>query len=214
MTDAQRAFWIDLLAMAGRSRFPGIICAGKTLDGKFVGYPISKFQSLMSEPINVEETFALFERTGKISVEITSESPVKLLKVELLNWGQYQSEYQRQKKYPGRGLQQSDPESDNHSNKTEREAETEGEGEERRRKGTAAYLAIGFEQPFGQPRFQKIWEEEFAKEAEWLTIKMEATIQRCQKLRVGIPPQFYDAKHAVEARENADAKTRLRRTPL
>jgi hypothetical protein len=29
MSDAQRAFWIDLLAMAGRSRFPGIICAGR-----------------------------------------------------------------------------------------------------------------------------------------------------------------------------------------
>ena len=39
MSDAQRAFWIDLLAMAGRSRFPGVICSGK--DGKnFVGYPL------------------------------------------------------------------------------------------------------------------------------------------------------------------------------
>lgn len=36
MSGAQRAFWIDLLAMAGRSRFPGIICAG--MDGElYVG---------------------------------------------------------------------------------------------------------------------------------------------------------------------------------
>ena len=50
MSDAQRAFWIDLLAMAGRSRFPGIVCAGR--DGKyFVGYPLSRFESLMAGPI-------------------------------------------------------------------------------------------------------------------------------------------------------------------
>jgi hypothetical protein len=77
MSDAQRAFWIDLLAMAGRSRFPGIICAGR--DGEhFVGYPLNRFQSLMAEPIDIEATFALFERTGKVQITATSEGPPKL----------------------------------------------------------------------------------------------------------------------------------------
>jgi hypothetical protein len=101
MSDTQRAFWIDLLAMAGRSRFPGTICAGKTGE-KFVGYPLNKFQSLMAEPIDVEGTFSLFERTGKIRVEVTADGPPKLFKVELVNWSRYQSEYQRLKKYKGR----------------------------------------------------------------------------------------------------------------
>ncbi len=131
MSDAQRAFWIDLLAMAGRSRFPGIVCAGKTPEGKFIGYPVNKYQSLMSEPINVEETLELFTRTGKIRVEVTSEGPIRLLSIELLNWTKYQSEYQRQKPYrEAVRLQQSDSQSDTQSNKTEVETETEVDREE------------------------------------------------------------------------------------
>jgi len=129
MSDAQRAFWIDLLAMAGRSRFPGIVCAGQ-IDGKFVGYPLSKYQSLMAKPIDVEQTFKLFERTGKIVVEVTSETPVRLYKVSLCNWTKFQSEYQRQKPYRLHGkLQPSDQPSDEQSNNTEVEVEVEGETE-------------------------------------------------------------------------------------
>lgn len=125
MSDAQRAFWVDLLAMAGRSRFPGIICAGQ-INGRFIGYPINKFQSLMSEPIDVEQTFELFASNGKISIEITAESPTKLYKIELCNWTRFQSEYQRQKPYR---LQKGDAESYAPSNKTEVEVEVEVDGE-------------------------------------------------------------------------------------
>ena len=130
MSDAQRAFWIDLLAMAGRSRYLGVICAGKSPDGKYIVYPINKFQSLMSEPINVEETLQMFVRTGKISVETTNESPIKLLKLELLNWDKFQSEYQRQKPYRSSSrLQKSDSDSYNQGNKTDTDTDTEVEGE-------------------------------------------------------------------------------------
>jgi hypothetical protein len=132
MTDAQRAFWTDLIAMAGRSRFPGTICAGE-VEGKFVGYPLNKFQSLMSEPLDIEETFAIFVKTGKVTIEITSEAPVRLFKVNLLNWGRYQSEYQRQKPYRvnkiKKRLQDGDAKSDTKGNTTE--VEVEGEGEEK-----------------------------------------------------------------------------------
>lgn len=97
MSDAQRAFWIDLLAMAGRSRFPGVICSGQDGD-RFVGYPLNRFQSLMAAPIDVEATFALFERTGKVKVTASDSTP-KLYVIELLSWDKYQSEYHRTKKY-------------------------------------------------------------------------------------------------------------------
>jgi len=99
MSGAQRAFWIDLLAMAGRSRCPGIICAGQ--DGeRFVGYPLTVFSALdAASEIDALATFGLFERTGKIKVEVTTEIPTKLYKVTILNWGKYQSEYSRQKRY-------------------------------------------------------------------------------------------------------------------
>lgn len=97
MSDAQRAFWIDLLAMAGRSRFPGVICSGQDGD-RFVGYPLNRFQSLMADPIDIEATFALFERTGKIKVTASDTTP-KLYVLQLLSWDRYQSEYHRTKKY-------------------------------------------------------------------------------------------------------------------
>lgn len=114
MSDAQRAFWIDLLALAGRSRFPGRICAGE-VNGSYVGYPLGKFQALMAEPIDIWETLCLFEKTGKIKLTVTAETPVKLVMIELLNWGRYQSEYQRQKPYRAQKLQRSDSQSYNAS---------------------------------------------------------------------------------------------------
>jgi hypothetical protein len=99
MSGARRAFWVDLLAMAGRSRCPGIVCAG--VDGdRFVGYPLSTFAALdAGAEINILATFELFERTGKIKAEITSENPTKLYKISIINWNKYQSEYCRQKGY-------------------------------------------------------------------------------------------------------------------
>jgi hypothetical protein len=105
MSGAQRAFWVDLLAMAGASRFPGIICAGKDGDA-FVGYPISRFQALMSEPIDVVATLELFERTGKIRIETTSDGPPKSVKIKIVNWDKYQShlltDAERAKRYRDR----------------------------------------------------------------------------------------------------------------
>src|ERR1700730_5377080 len=98
MSGAERAFWIDLLAMAGRSRFGGIVCSGK--DGEqFIGYPLSKFQGLLAEPIDIEVTFALFERTGKITMQVSGEGTRKLYVLFITNWARYQSEYDRTKKY-------------------------------------------------------------------------------------------------------------------
>jgi hypothetical protein len=99
MSGAQRAFWVDLLALAGRSRCDGVVCAGLTAE-RFIGYPLSRFEALdAGKEIDTLATLELFERTGKIKVEITSEDPLKLYKITILNWSRYQSEYDRQKGY-------------------------------------------------------------------------------------------------------------------
>jgi hypothetical protein len=216
MSDAQRAFWIDLLAMAGRSRFPGKICAGQ-VDGTFVGYPINKFQSLMAEPIDIQETLQLFERTGKVRLTTTSEKPIKLVMIELVNWDRYQSEYQRQKKYRGK-LQQSDSQSDTQSNKTETEGEVEGEVEERQRlhprRLRDAFQLIGCE-PFGSQTFQLLWEyeaEHHDGKSSWADA-MERVIQQCQKEKpkIKVPGRFYAHKKEVE---KIEAQQTYKKTPL
>jgi uncharacterized protein YdaU (DUF1376 family) len=76
-------------------------------------------------------------------------------------------------------------------------------------KAAAAFQSIGFEHPFGHANFQAIWLDEYLNpKGRWVTQQMESAIQRCQKDRIGIPPQFYEAKRDVEARENATLKTR------
>ena len=67
----------------------------------------------------------------------------------------------------------------------------------------AAFRSIGFEKPFGQPPFQEVFLRRFANRngEEWLTMVLEATIQECNQKQIGIPPQFFGAKHDVEKRE-------------
>ena len=132
MSDSQRAFWIDLLAMAGRSRFGGVVFSGR--DGeKWIGYPLAKFQGLLSEPIDVLETFELFRRTEKITIEVSGDTP-KLYVLFITNWVRYQSEYERVKAYRGKDTEKVQPKSQPESRKSnttevevdvEREVETE-----------------------------------------------------------------------------------------
>lgn len=142
MTDTQRAFWIDLLAMAGRSRLPGIVCAGRDGD-KLVGYPLYRFASLMAGPqqIDIEATLTLFEQTGKVKVSVTSEGPPKLFAIELLNWKKYQSDldaqaerarnYRSRKKVASRERHGEHHASVTHRHAAESESEPESEVEKR-----------------------------------------------------------------------------------
>ncbi len=133
MTGAQRAFWMDLIAQAARSRYPGVICSGKDGDS-FVGYPLTTFGALdPGAELDILATFELFVSTGKIVLEVTAEKPVKLYKVTIINWGKYQSEYLRQKSYRQKNKKVT-PEvtakvTSGHTKRLPVEGEVEGEGE-------------------------------------------------------------------------------------
>jgi hypothetical protein len=150
LTDAQTAFWVDLMAMAGRSRFRGIICAGR--DGEqWVGYPIARYQALRPS-VDVEATLALFAQTGKIAIEVTHEQPMKLIKIEILNWKKYQSDLDAQAKWSQdyrnrkkqrQGERQAAPGGNvRQRHATEAEAESEADADtEAEEEGTAAAAA-------------------------------------------------------------------------
>lgn len=216
MSGAQRAFWVDLLALAGRSRYDGIICAGKDGDS-FVGYPLKTFSALdAGAEIDLNVTFALFQATGKISVEVTSELPVSLFKITICNWEKYQSEYRRQKKYRTKKLQKSDRDSYNEGNAVETEADTDTEVEVKKRRytaaATAAFNAIGCE-PFGSHKFRELWIAEVAKHdgiQPWADA-MERVIKLCQESRTPVPGRFFAHKREIE---KVEARENYRRTPL
>lgn len=97
MSGAQRAFWADLLALAGRSRFPGIICSG-VISEKIVGYPLARYEGILNDPtVDVLETLHMFETNGKITITCTREDAPALYAVHILNWDKYQSEYQQKR---------------------------------------------------------------------------------------------------------------------
>ena len=84
-----------------------------------------------------------------------------------------------------------------------------GAAVERGKLAAAAFTDLGFDKPFGQSSFQAVWVTHYMAAVEtgnWITQSMEDTIQECQKAGIGIPPQFYEAKHDVEKREIASTK--------
>lgn len=89
LTPEQRSIWIDLLALAGHSRFPGIITPGT--DGKgFIPFPMGYFCTTFgcSEEA-ITEAFSLFEHQQRIR----NENGV----LHIINWDKYQSEYQQKR---------------------------------------------------------------------------------------------------------------------
>lgn len=96
LTPEERGVWIDLLAMAGKSRDEGKIYAGK-YENKIRGYPLEYLAGiLLVSPETLQRTLEKCEKYEKIKVEYDEN---KNIIIEILNWSKYQSEYNRQKQY-------------------------------------------------------------------------------------------------------------------
>lgn len=77
-----------------------------------------------------------------------------------------------------------------------------------------AFLALGYQQPFGDPEFQSIWTDEYSQvqtEAPCWTDVMERTILRCQEAIVKVPSLFFAHKREIE---KSEVGARYHRTPL
>ena len=99
LTNEERAFWVDLIALAGKSRIPGVICSDP--DGK-VGYPLPMLCSLLVSwtPEQTAATLAKLEKTERAEVRRTPLlSGEEGWIVRVVNWDKYQSESQRIQKY-------------------------------------------------------------------------------------------------------------------
>src|SRR5208283_5739373 len=97
LTAPQRLLWIDLLALAGRSRFPGFIYAGEGEGGKRVGYPIAYLAGVLQmDEVTLNNALKLLQAHAHITLdEVSTDNWV----IGIVNWEKYQSEYLRQKVY-------------------------------------------------------------------------------------------------------------------
>lgn len=241
LSHKERSIWIDLLALAGKSRVPGVICSGMEGD-RIIGMPLLRVAGVVDVPAEeLTQVLLLFEAQDRVRVEHENGRLI----IRILNWDKYQADYSRQKRYKekkrkereqvisgatgsrytqatrdgyteatGDGYTEATPPEVEVEAEREREREREGEGEGEAL--AAAFSSIGFEKPFGQKHFQNVFLKCLSERNpdEWLTMVMEATIQECQLKKIVIPPQFYAAKRNVETRENEEARQKFKRTPL
>src|SRR5574337_320399 len=69
LTNEERAFWVDLLALAGKSRTPGGIASGHDDSGE-IGYPLLVLSALLVSwtPEQVKNTLDKLKVTERIEV--------------------------------------------------------------------------------------------------------------------------------------------------
>ena len=145
---AERSVWADLLAMAGRSKFPGIIASGHYDDG-YRGYPLQYLAGILVCPdAIILNTLKKCESKGKIKLERKIHDGTEDCVIIIVNWEKYQSEYQRQVQYREKRKLQSEL---HPICATEGEGEGEGEKKKIRRK---KYV-----------HFEEFWKEYPRKEA-------------------------------------------------
>ena len=109
LTLPQRAIWIDLLAMAGRSKWPGIIAANIAPPTPR-GYPLRWLAATLNiTEVELADALERCKLTGKLT---TDDDTTGGFIIRLSNWEKYQSEYQRQKPYRySKGYKASDKQS-------------------------------------------------------------------------------------------------------
>ena len=99
LTNAERAFWVDVIALAGKSRIAGVICSDP--EGK-IGYPLPMLSSLLVSwtPNEVTAILEKLEKTQRVQVtRLPLMSGEDGWIVRVSNWQKYQSEAQRVQKY-------------------------------------------------------------------------------------------------------------------
>lgn len=108
LTPAERSVFIDFIAWAGKSRYPGIICAKKQEDGSYFGYPLDYIASILVCDISlIKEAIEKCKKHNKIAVEVMNLNGMDYYTIRIVNWNKYQSEYLRNKKYKGSSKQSS-----------------------------------------------------------------------------------------------------------
>lgn len=92
----ERSIWIDLLVMAGQSRFPGIICAGIE-NGPYVGFPIRYLAGQVDISENdLKQILEKFETQDRIGIQ---RDEAGRLIITVKNWDKYQADYSKQARY-------------------------------------------------------------------------------------------------------------------
>lgn len=80
--------------------------------------------------------------------------------------------------------------------------------------GHPAFAELGHQEPFGDPRFQSVWLEEWKKipaGGNGAVDAMERTAKRCKREGIPVPPLFFEHKRAIE---KIEVENRYHRTPL
>ncbi len=99
LTIEERAVWVDLLALAGDSRFPGIIASGEEQE-EYLGYPLSWICGVLNISLKLlQKCLEIFKEKEQINYTVKQNDGINYYVITITNWNRYQSEYQRLKIY-------------------------------------------------------------------------------------------------------------------
>ena len=99
LTAEQRWQFLGLLLLAGDSSVPGVIFKRKDADGALVGHsPLTIADMLDVEPNVYEDGIRRMVEKSKITIDANGV-------ISIVNWSKYQSEYERTRHAPSRGVQ-------------------------------------------------------------------------------------------------------------
>ena len=128
LTNEERAFWVDIIALAGKSRIPGVICSDP--DG-LTGYPLPMLCSLLVSwtPEQAVRTLEKLEKTNRLQIKrVPLMSGEDGWIVHITNWKKYQSEAQRVQKYKKKVYPSTPHSRKKHRTEVEVDVEEEVEG--------------------------------------------------------------------------------------
>lgn len=104
------------------------------------------------------------------------------------------------------------PEARSHTPDTQDHLSVDIAAEEANSATTAAFTALGYDQPFGPQEFRASWTREYATVTNGdFTDAMERTAKFCQSQKVSVPKLFFTLKRKVEEME---IENRFRKRPL
>lgn len=105
LSNDERGVFVDILALAGKSRWPGMIASGRDEKNNLLGYPLRMICNMMIswKEQQVERALEALKATNRITVR---ETPLRTgetgIIIEINSWAKYQSEYERTKRYQNR----------------------------------------------------------------------------------------------------------------
>jgi hypothetical protein len=142
--------------MAGDSKVPGTVCAGRDADGSVLGFPLDYISGVLTmDKAELNNTLYILAKQGR--VQTIQDSRGNWI-ITLTSWERYQSEYHRQKSYRSNSAEVTSKVTTETPAKLPVEGEVEVEEEEEVEKTFRAWWEL-YPRKVGKEKAWRLWKQ-------------------------------------------------------